>query len=242
NPVIRGTAQTSDVFFQSREAINSFYNACPDIVQNTMDEFYKLTGRPYKLFDYVGHPEAEHLIISMASSTETTEETIKHLVIKGKKVGLVKVRLFRPFSIKHFLKALPTTLKSIAVLDRTKEPGASGEPLYLDVVQSLSEAFQNKEIKTLPRIVGGRYGLSSKEFTPAMVKAIFKNLQDPKPKNNFTIGIYDNVTNLSLSYNKNDELDTETYQAIFYQSKSDKNGLPKLIGNTKNKYVQSFTE
>ncbi|MDU8887231.1 4Fe-4S binding protein [Yeosuana sp. MJ-SS3] len=242
DPIIRGTSQTSDVFFQSREAINSFYDACPDIVQNTMDKFYELTGRQYKLFDYVGHPETERLIISMASSTETIEETINQLIIKGEKVGLVKVRLFRPFSVKHLVQSIPLTVRSIAVLDRTKEPGASAEPLYLDVVQSLSEAFQNKEIKTLPRIVGGRYGLSSKEFTPSMVKAVFKNLQLPKPKNNFTIGIHDDVTNLSLSYNKNDNLYTETYQALFYQSKIDKNGLPKLIGNTKNKYVQSFTE
>ena len=173
NPVLRGTSQGPDVFFQSREAQNIFYNACPSIVQKMMDQFYALTGRQYRLFDYVGHPEAEQLIISMTSSTETVEETIHQLNQQGNKYGLIKVRLFRPFSKKHLLKALPKTARSIAVLDRTKEPGSSGEPLYLDVVQSLTEAFQTKEIEKLPRVVGGRYGLSSKEFSPTMVNANF---------------------------------------------------------------------
>ncbi|MCK0137399.1 hypothetical protein [Arenibacter sp. S6351L] len=175
NPVIRGTAQGAEVFFQSREAVNPYYNSCPDIVQNKMDAFAELTGRHYKIFDYVGAKNAEYIIISMASSTETVEETINYLNANGEKYGLIKVRLFRPFSKKHIIKALPETVKSIAVLDRTKEPGATGEPLYLDVVQSIFEAFQNKEISIFPKIVGGRYGLSSKEFTPNMVVAFPKN-------------------------------------------------------------------
>jgi len=246
-PVIRGTSQSSDVFFQSREAINPFYNACPEIVQNTMDEFAKCTGRQYHLFDYVGDPNAEYIIISMASSTETIEKTIKYLNEKGKKLGLVKVRLFRPFSTKHLLKVLPSTIKSIAVLDKTKEPGATGEPLYLDIVQSISEAFQNKEISTFPRVIGGRYGLSSKEFTPSMVKAIFSNLKKEKLKQNFTIGITDEVTHLSLDYSNQFVLNESAYQTIFYQSKTNKlinsfDNVLQLVGNTPNTFIQSYTE
>ena len=247
NPVLRGTSQGADVFFQSREAQNIFYNACPTIVQNELDKFASLTGRHYNLFDYAGHPKAEHIILSMASSTETIEETINHLnKNQGKRLGLIKVRLFRPFSKKHLLQALPKTVKSIAVLDRTKEPGSTGEPLYLDIVQSLTEAFQNQEIKTLPRIIGGRYGLSSKEFTPSMVNAIFNNLKNDQPKNNFTIGITDDVTNLSLAISENIELENASYQAIFYQEKSktiseNLNATLQLISNN-DKYVQAYIE
>ncbi|WP_303315643.1 hypothetical protein Q4Q34_14580 [Flavivirga abyssicola] len=177
HPVIRGTSQNADVFFQSREATNPVYDMCPDIVQKHMDTFASLTGREYKLFDYVGDLNAEHIIISMASSTETIEDTITYLNKNGEKLGLIKVRLFRPFSTKHLVKALPKSTKSIAVLDRTKEPGSTGEPLYLDIVQSISEAFQNNKIMAFPKIVGGRYGLSSKEFTPSMVQAIFNNIK-----------------------------------------------------------------
>ncbi|KJD35654.1 hypothetical protein PW52_07870 [Tamlana sedimentorum] len=243
NPVIRGTSQGPDVFFQSREAINPFYDVCPDIVQDKMNAFAELTGRQYKLFDYVGHAEAEHLIISMASSTETIEETIKFLNAKGEKHGLIKVRLFRPFSTKHLIKVLPKTVKSIAVLDRTKEPGSTGGPLYLDIVQSVSEVFQTKEILTFPRIVGGRYGLSSKEFTPNMVAAIFQNLKQEQPKNNFTIGINDDVKNTSLDYSSNIQLDTLMYQTIFHQKKHTQgiSNLTKLIGSQENNFVQSYT-
>ena len=246
-PVIRGTSQGADVFFQSREVINPFYNACPEIVQNTMNEFAKCTGRQYRLFDYVGDPNAEYIIISMASSTETIEKTINYLNEKGEKLGLVKVRLFRPFSTKHLLKALPNTVKSIAVLDKTKEPGASGEPLYLDIAQSISEAFQNKDISTFPRVIGGRYGLSSKEFTPSMVKAIFTNLKKEQPKQNFTIGITDDVTHLSLDYSNPLVLNETAYQTIFYQSKTHKlinsfDNVLQLVGNTPNTYIQSYTE
>ena len=247
NPVIRGTAQGADVFFQSREAVNSFYNKCPDIVQNNMDAFAKLTGRHYKLFEYVGAEDAEHIIVSMASSVETVEETINYLNSNGEKYGLIKVRLFRPFSRKHLIKALPKTTKSIAVLDRTKEPGATGEPLYLDVIHSISEAFQNKEISIFPKIIGGRYGLSSKEFTPSMVKSVFDNLRSSKSKTNFTIGINDDVTNLSLSSSEALHINPEIHQALFYEHQSSNNKtyfncVSELIGNQTNLFVQSYAE
>ena len=247
NPVLRGTSQGADVFFQSREAINSFYDVCPEIVQKNMDAFGSLTGRHYKLFDYIGHPEAEHIIISMASSTETIETTINQLNEKGEKYGLIKVRLFRPFSTKHLISALPKSVKSIAVLDRTKEPGATGEPLYLDVLQSISEAFQNNKINTFPKVIGGRYGLSSKEFTPNMVHSIFNNLKENNPKHNFTIGINDDVTDLSLDYSENAQIKNNTYQAIFHQEKksSTDNSFTntlKHIGNEKNTFVQGYTQ
>jgi len=246
NPIIRGTSQNPDVFFQHREATNTFYNACPRIVQNTMNMFGTLTGRSYNLFDYVGHPKAEYVIISMASSTETIEKTIEQLNTNGAKLGLIKVRLFRPFSTIHLIEALPETVKSIAVLDRTKESGATGGPLYLDIIESLMSTIQNHKFNRFPTIVGGRYGLSSKEFTPNMVKAIFNNLNQELPMNNFTVGINDDVTNLSLPRNNDFQLKIAAFQAIFYQSKNKKtsksyNETVKLIGNTSN-YIQSFTE
>ena len=248
NPIIRGTSQGSDVFFQSREAVNSFYNACPNIVQNHMNAFAQLTGRQYKLFDYVGHAEAEHIIISMASSTETIEETVHYLNDNGEKYGLIKVRLFRPFSSSHLIEALPVTCKSIAVLDRTKENGSTGEPLYLDIIKSVSEGYQNNNIITFPKIVGGRYGLSSKEFTPSMVHAIFNNLKQEQPKNNFTVGIQDDITHLSLDVLENIQINNTIYQAVFYQDKKKKNTLEsfsdtlKYIGDSKGIYVQGYTE
>lgn len=246
-PVLRGTSQNADVFFQSREAINPFYDMCPDIVQKNMDMFATLSGRHYKLFDYTGHPEAEHIIVSMASSTETIETTINQLNKNGEKYGLIKVRLFRPFSTKHLISILPKTINSIAVLDRTKEAGSTGEPLYLDVLQSIANAFQNNKLKTFPKIVGGRYGLSSKEFTPSMVNAIFNNLKQDFPKNNFTIGINDDVKNLNLDYSENIQINNSNYQAIFYQEKnkittdSFSNTL-KLIGEKQNTFIQGYTQ
>ncbi|WP_298238811.1 thiamine pyrophosphate-dependent enzyme [uncultured Algibacter sp.] len=246
-PGLRGSAQGPDVFFESREAANLFYDNCPNIVQKHMDLFATLTGRKYKLFDYIGHSNAEQLIISIASSTETIEETINQLNKQGEKFGLIKIRLFRPFSTKHLIEALPKSIKSIAVLDRTKEPGSSGEPLYLDVLQSITKAFQNNQLSVFPKTVGGRYGLSSKEFTPNMVHAIFKNLKLEFPKNNFTIGINDDVKNLSLDYSENIKLENNAYQAIFYQdkskaiSKSFTNTL-KLIENIDDTFVQGYTE
>ena len=245
NPVIRGTAQGPDIFFQSRESVNPFYNACPNIVQKQMDAFGLKTNRHYKLFDYIGHPEAEQIIVSMASSTETIETTLQHLNKLGNKFGLIKVRLFRPFSMEHLLQALPNTIKSIAVLDRTKEPGSSGEPLYLDVLRSITEAYQNNLITFFPKIIGGRYGLSSKEFTPAMVQAVFENLKKDAPKNNFTVGIQDDVTQLSLEYNNAPLFNDHAYQAIFYQEKNDTNTQSfsnslKLLG--KSYYAQGYTQ
>lgn len=247
NPVVRGTTQGPDTFFQSRESVNPFYLACPDIVQDQMDRFAKLTKRHYQLFDYIGDPKAEHIIISMASSTETIEETIQYLNLNGNKLGLIKVRLFRPFSTNHLLKALPKTVKSIAVLDKTKEPGSNGEPLYLDILKSVSEAFQSNLIKTFPKIVGGRYGLSSKEFTPNMVHAIIKNLKLEHPKNNFTVGIRDDITKLSLDITDTIIVNKTLHEAIFYNEKSNKKSNSfmatlETIGESKSTYIQGFTQ
>ncbi|ATX80611.1 pyruvate-ferredoxin/flavodoxin oxidoreductase [Mariprofundus aestuarium] len=236
NPFIRGTAQNPDVYFQGRESSNSFYNAVPGIVQDTMDQLAGLTGRQYHLFDYFGADDAEHVIIIMGSGTETVEETIKVLNAQGAKLGVINVRLFRPFSRQHLIAALPATVKKIAVLDRTKEPGAYGEPLYQDVMASLSESVMIGELAALPRVVGGRYGLSSKEFTPAMVKAVFEELTSETPKNGFTIGINDDVTHTSLTYDRSFNIEPENVtRALFFGLGSDgtvsanKNSI-KIIG------------
>ena len=202
HPVLRGTAQNPDVYFQGREASNPYYLRCPEIVQRAMDRFAELTGRSYHLFDYAGAPDAERVMILMGSGAETAEETAKYLVERGEKVGVLTVRLYRPFSVEAMLKALPATVRSIAVLDRTKEPGSIGEPLYQDVITAISEGMSQgiAPFATAPRVIAGRYGLSSKEFTPAMVKAIFEELGKPQPKNHFTIGITDDVTHTSLEY------------------------------------------
>jgi len=240
HPVIRGTAQNPDVFFQSREAANKYYLACPDIVQKAMDKYASLTGRQYHLFDYAGAPDAERVIIVMASAAEATQETVEYLVDRGEKVGVVKVHLYRPFSIDHFIAAVPKTAKNIAVLDRTKEPGGPGEPLYLDVVA----AFSGKP--NLPRIIGGRYGLSSKEFTPGMVKAIFDEMTKTDPKNGFTVGIEDDVTNTSLNYDVGFSIeDPKSTRAIFYGLGADgtvganKNSI-KIIGEDTDNYAQGY--
>ncbi|MGQ9799141.1 MAG: pyruvate:ferredoxin (flavodoxin) oxidoreductase [Ignavibacterium sp.] len=247
HPFIRGTAQNPDVYFQGRETVNPFYNACPDIVQKQMDKFAKLTGRQYHLFDYVGAPDAERIIILMGSGTQAVEETVEHLVAKGEKIGAIKVRLYRPFSVDHFIKALPKTTKSIAVLDRTKEPGSAGEPLYLDVVNAISEKYMNGELGfAYPKIIGGRYGLSSKEFTPGMIKAVFDNLASDKPKNHFTIGIIDDVTNSSLDFDPNFSVEApETFRGKFYGLGADgtvganKNSI-KIIGEGTDYYAQGY--
>ncbi|HNT56208.1 MAG TPA: 2-oxoacid:acceptor oxidoreductase family protein, partial [Anaerolineaceae bacterium] len=201
-PVLRGTAQNPDVYFQARETVNPYYTACPATVQRAMDRFAGLTGRQYHLFDYAGAPDAERVIIVMGSGAETAEETAAFLQQQGEKVGVLTVHLYRPFSIEHLLKALPATVKKIAVLDRCKEPGSAGEPLYQDVLTAIAEGLDLgiAPFKTAPRVVGGRYGLSSKEFTPAMVKAIFDELKKAAPKNHFTVGINDDVTHSSLPY------------------------------------------
>jgi len=193
-PFIRGTAQNPDVYFQGRETVNPFYQATPGIVEDVMQEFKTQTGRGYQLFDYTGAPDAERVIIIMGSGGETVEETAKLLNSRGEKTGVIQVRLFRPFSTEHLIKALPANVTSIAVLDRTKEPGAAGEPLYQDVLASLVEGLQDGRLPRLPRLIGGRYGLSSKEFTPAMAKAVFDELKKAEPRNHFTVGIHDDVT------------------------------------------------
>ncbi|NQV05771.1 pyruvate:ferredoxin (flavodoxin) oxidoreductase, partial [bacterium] len=202
-PVLRGTAQNPDVFFQAREACNSFYTAVPGIVQEEMDRFEALTGRSYKLFDYVGAPDAERVVVLMGSGVGAAREAVTRLVAEGEKVGALIVRLYRPFDASAFFSAMPETVRSISVLDRTKEPGATGEPVYQDVVTAAVEAFNDGSLPLtggMPKIVGGRYGLSSKEFTPAMVKAVFDDLSSDSPRTHFTVGIVDDVTHMSLDY------------------------------------------
>ena len=248
HPVIRGTAQNPDVYFQGRETVNTFYDACPDIVQKQMDKFAELTGRQYNLFDYVGAPDAENVIILMGSGAEAAHEMVEHMNAKGEKVGVLKVRLYRPFSMKHFVNALPKTVKNIAVLDRTKEPGAGGEPLYLDVVNALYEAVNEgvAPFSAVPNVICGRYGLSSKEFTPAMIKAVFENLASAKPKNHFTIGIIDDVTHTSLDFDPAFSIESkEVVRGMFYGLGSDgtvganKNSI-KIIGEGTDNYAQGY--
>jgi pyruvate-ferredoxin/flavodoxin oxidoreductase len=244
NPFIRGTAQNPDVYFQGRETVNRFYDATPDIVEETMRKFATLTGREYELFDYFGDPEAERVIILMGSGAETVVQTINALPEKG--VGMINVRLYRPFSNKHLLAALPASTKSIAVLDRTKEPGASGEPMYQDVVTALSEATASGELDRMPRVIGGRYGLSSKEFTPAMVKTVFEELAKDKPKNHFTIGIKDDVTHTSLDYDPSFQIESDDVtRALFFGLGADgtvganKNSI-KIIGENTDLHCQGY--
>lgn len=249
NPVLRGSSQNPDVYFQARETVNPYYDKMPQIVQQAMDRFAQLTGRQYKLFDYIGHEKAERIIILMGSGAEAVEETVLYLNRQGEKVGLIKVRLFRPFDDKAFINAIPNTCKSIAVLDRTKEPGADGEPLYKDSITALSQYFyqQTGKFQSMPRIVGGRYGLSSKEFTPAMIKGIYDELTQSQPKNHFTVGIYDDVTHTSLEWDKTffTDVHNDTYQAIFYGLGSDgtvsanKNSI-KIIGDQTDLHVQGY--
>ena len=199
-PVVRGTAQNPDVFFQAREASNPFHLAVPGIVQGVMDELAARTGRQYGLVEYHGAPDADRVIIAMGSANGAIEETVDTLVAAGERVGMLRVRLFQPFPAEQIIAALPPTVRSIAVLDRTKEPGAVGEPLYLGVVATIAEAMDQDEppFAAAPKIIGGRYGLSSKEMTPAMIQPIFAELATPRPKRHFTVGIYDDVTHLSL--------------------------------------------
>ncbi|MCT7990783.1 pyruvate:ferredoxin (flavodoxin) oxidoreductase [Laspinema olomoucense] len=242
-PVLRGTAQNPDVYFQARETVNPFYTACSDIVQQAMDDFGELTGRKYQLFEYYGAPDPDRLIILMGSGCETVHETVDYLNAQGEKVGVLKVRLYRPLDMKRLVAAIPETVKAIAVLDRTKEPGAGGDPLYLDVVTAMHEEWTGDR---LPKLVGGRYGLSSKEFTPAMVKAIYDNLSQAKPKNHFTIGINDDVTHTSLDYDSNFSTEPDSVvRAMFYGLGADgtvganKNSI-KIIGEETDNYAQGY--
>jgi pyruvate-ferredoxin/flavodoxin oxidoreductase len=246
HPLLRGTAQNPDVFFQAREAANPYYVAAPDVVQRTMDAFAARTGRAYKLFDYEGHPQAERVIVAMGSGAEVAHETALWLNARGHKVGVLKVRLYRPFAVEAFVAALPRTTKRIAVLDRTKEPGAVGEPLYLDVVSALREAREDGLTTLDPTVIGGRYGLSSKEFTPAMVAGVFDELSKPSPKRHFTVGIKDDVTRLSLDYDQDLDIEPQDVtRAIFFGLGADgtvganKNSI-KIIGEETNQYVQGY--
>ena len=248
HPFIRGTAQNPDVYFQARETVNPYYLACPDIVQKVMEKFEKVVGRKYELFQYFGAPDAERVIMLMGSGAETAQETVEYLMEKGEKVGLIKVRLYRPFSIKHFIDSLPKTVKTIAALDRTKEPGSIGEPLYTDVVTAIEEGMSTgiAHFKNIPKIIGGRYGLSSKEFTPAMVKGLFEEMKKEVPKNHFTIGINDDVTHTSVSYDPDFSIEpTDRTRAVFYGLGSDgtvganKNSI-KIIGEETDNYAQGY--
>ncbi|MDH5425714.1 MAG: pyruvate:ferredoxin (flavodoxin) oxidoreductase [Gammaproteobacteria bacterium] len=249
HPVLRGSSQNPDVFFQARESVNPYYQAMPGIVQKAMDSFAELTGRQYQLFDYTGHEQAERIIILMGSGAETAHETVDYLSAQGEKVGLLKVRLFRPLDSTALIAAIPASVKKIAVLDRTKEPGADGEPLYKDVVVALAQhhCAENNKFKSMPTVIGGRFGLSSKEFTPAMVKAVFDELATASPKNHFTIGINDDVSYSSLDWDQSFRTDAnkETIQAVFYGLGSDgtvsanKNSI-KIIGESTDKYVQGY--
>ncbi|HET6273488.1 MAG TPA: pyruvate:ferredoxin (flavodoxin) oxidoreductase, partial [Bacteroidota bacterium] len=247
-PVLRGTAQNPDVFFQARETVNPFYDAFPDIVQKAMDKFAKVVGRQYKLYEYVGSPTADRVIVIMGSGAEAVQETVEYLNARGQNIGLLKVRLFRPFAAERFVQALPKTVKTIAVLDRTKEPGASGEPLYQDVVTSVAESFSTGKLPftSFPKIIGGRYGLSSKEFTPAMIKGVFDEMSKAEPKNHFTIGIIDDVTNTSITYDPSFTTEgDDVVRALFYGLGADgtvganKNSI-KIIGEDTDNYAQGY--
>jgi pyruvate-ferredoxin/flavodoxin oxidoreductase len=248
HPVIRGTAQNPDVFFQARESSNPYYLACPEIVEQAMNRFAERVGRRYQLFDYVGAPDAERVVVIMGSGAEAAHETVTKLQASGEKVGLLKVRLYRPFAVERFLAALPPTVRSIGVLDRTKEPGAIGEPLYQDVVTAISEGLSTgaAPFERMPRIVGGRYGLSSKEFTPAMVKGVYDHIKQEQPKNHFTVGIIDDLTFTSIDYDPSfDTEPADTVRALFYGLGADgtvganKNSV-KIIGEETDLHAQGY--
>jgi len=247
-PVLKGTSQNPDVFFAAREGVNKYYLATPKIVEKAMDKFAKIVGRHYHLFDYVGAPDAQRIVVMMGSGAEAMDETVNYLVAKGEKVGMIKVRLFRPFSVEHFVKVLPETVKAIAVLDRTKEPGAIGEPLYEDVRTAIGEAMigNGLKLKNYPATVGGRYGLGSNEFNPGMAKAVLDNLKLETPKNHFTIGIRDDVTKTSLDWEEDFSTETEdVHRALFFGLGADgtvganKNSI-KIIGKATDNYAQGY--
>ncbi|MEJ2389141.1 MAG: 2-oxoacid:acceptor oxidoreductase family protein, partial [Chromatiaceae bacterium] len=248
-PIIRGTSQNPDVYFQGRETVNPFYQKLPGIVQSCMDKLGELTGRHYKLFEYVGAEDAERVIMLMGSGIGAAQETVEHLVARGEKVGMIKVRLFRPFDPSYLLTVLPVTTQKIAVLDRTKEPGADGEPLYKDVISALAEAVAEGNMARMPRVVGGRYGLSSKEFTPAMVEGLFHELANDKPRNPFTVGIIDDVTHASIDWDPGFRPDAAegVTACVFYGLGSDgtvsanKNSI-KIIAEETDNYGQGYFE
>ncbi len=247
-PSIRGTSQNPDVYFQGRETVNKYYDAAPGIVQKAMDKFAGIVGRQYRLFDYLGDPDAERIIVVMGSAAEVALNTVNTLNARGEKLGIVLVRLYRPFDINAFSESLPSSVKSIAVLDRTKEPGAIGEPLYLDVRTAIGEMMDKgiSKLQGYPKVIGGRYGLGSKDFTPAMVKTIFDNLAQDKPKNHFTIGIKDDVCDTSLDYDKSFDIGEKgEFRSLFYGLGADgtvganKNTI-KIIGQETDNYSQAY--
>jgi pyruvate-ferredoxin/flavodoxin oxidoreductase len=251
-PVLRGTAQNPDVYFQARESVNPFYNHLPEMVQRAMDALGERTGRPYQLFEYHGDPNAERVIVLMGSGCETVHETVDYLTAEGEKVGVLKVRLYRPWDASLFVNALPDTAAAIAILDRTKEPGSAGEPLYQDVVTAIQETLFGEDeslkgkLQNLKTVIGGRYGLSSKEFNPAMVKGVFDHLNTKNPKNHFTIGINDDLSHTSIDYDPNFDLEPDTVvRAMFYGLGSDgtvganKNSI-KIIGSQTDNYAQGY--
>ena len=242
HPFVRGTAQNPDVFFQSREGCNQYYDRAPGIVEEMMKKFEQLTGRAYKLFDYYGHPEAEHIIIIMGSGYGPVHEVTNYLNDRGEKLGYLNVHLYRPFSVKHFIDVIPPSVKKIAVLDRCKEPGAIGEPLYMDVINALHSKWAHR----MPKVIGGRYGLASKEFNAGMAKAVFDELKKSAPKNNFTIGIDDDVTHTSLDWNRNFSLEHQhLFRGLFFGLGADgtvsanKNTI-KIVGEVTDDYVQGY--
>ncbi len=242
HPVVKGTAQNPDIFFQCREAINTHYDEVADKVEYYMDELAKITGRKYKPFEYYGAKNAERVIVAMGSVVETAEEVVDYLIGKGEKVGLIKVRLYRPFSVEHLLRIIPKSVQKIAVLDRTKEPGAPAEPLYLDI----KSVFYNKE--KAPMIVGGRYGLGSKDTTPSQILAVYENLKAKKPKDDFTIGIVDDVTKKSLPIKKVIVTENEgSVRCKFWGLGSDgtvgaNKSAIKIIGDKTDMYAQGYFE
>jgi len=261
HPVMRGTAQNPDVYFQGRESVNPYYLATPAIVQQMMDRFARIVGRQYHLFDYVGAPDAERVIVAMGSGAEIAQETAEYLNARNEKVGVLKVRLYRPFSAEHFVQALPKTVKTVAVLDRTKEPGSAGEPLYVDVVTAIHEYWAGEQRSRgaegkapppprspapLPEVVGGRYGLGSKDFTPAMVKGVFDEMKRPQSKNHFTVGINDDVTHTSLDYDQNFSTESkDTVRALFYGLGADgtvgaNHNSIRIIGEDTDNYAQGY--
>jgi len=251
NPVLRGTSQNPDTFFAARETVNKYYDAAPAIVRKYMEKFANLVGREYHLFDYVGAPDAERVVVIMGSGAEAMQETVQHLVGQGEKVGLIKVRLYRPWSMKDFIASLPKTVQAIAVLDRTKEPGSQGEPMYLDVRTAIGEAMADGSFALeggYPVVVGGRYGLGSNEFNAGMCKAVLDNLEQPVPKNHFTVGIEDDVTHTSLDYDPDFQAVPEgTYEAMFWGLGSDgtvganKNSI-KIISDATDNWAQGYFE
>ena len=246
HPFIRGTAQNPDVYFQARETVNPFYARTPVVVQETMDRLAQRTGRRYRLVEYYGHPEAERVLVMMGSGAETARQTVAFLEGRGERVGVARVMLYRPFPADAFVEALPATVQSVAVLDRTKEPGSVGEPLFLDVVAAMNDAVADGQREVMPRVIGGRYGLSSKEFTPGMVAGVLEHLKLEHPKRRFTVGINDDVSATSLSYDPSLEIEPpETVRAVFFGLGSDgtvganKNTI-KILGEEEGQYAQAY--